>query len=80
MKKNCEKALPLLSLVTDTKQAEPFHPETWLQTGLCYEQMKDSLKVEETYGKIRERYPESPAAQTAEVYLRLFKISQKHKK
>ena len=77
--KNCEKALPLLSLVANTKHAEPFHSETWLQMGLCYEQLKDSFKVEETYGKIREQYPESSVAQTAEVYLRLFKISQKYK-
>ena len=77
--KNCESALPLLYLVTDTKDAEPFHPETWLQMGLCYEQLKDSSKVEETYIKIKEQYPENPAAQTAEVYLRLFKISQEYK-
>ena len=78
--KNCEKALPLLSFVTETKNAKPFHPETWLQMGLCYEQMQDILRVEETYKKIKDQYPDSPMAQTAEVYLRLFKISQKYKK
>ena len=78
--KDCEKALPLLSLVTETKNAKPFHPETWLQIGLCYEQIQDTLRVEETYEKIKAQYPDSPVAQTAEVYLRLFKISQKYKK
>ncbi|MCY4513495.1 MAG: hypothetical protein OXB86_07385 [Bdellovibrionales bacterium] len=79
-KKNCEKALPLLSMITETKSAQPFHPEAWLQKGLCYEEMKDVFRVEEAYGTIKANYPDSPVAQTAEVYLRLFKISQKYNK
>lgn len=78
--KNCEKALPLLSMITNTKSARPFHPEAWLQKGICYEEVKDVFRVEEAYGTIKENYPDSPAAQTAEVYLRLFKISQKYEK
>ena len=75
--KNCEKALPLLSAITETKRAKPFYPEAWLQMGLCYEQLQDVARVEEVYGKIKDQYPDSIIAQTAEVYLRLFKISQK---
>ena len=78
--KNCEKALPLLSIITNTKSAQPFHPEAWLQKGLCYEEMKDVFRVEEAYGIIKDNYPDSSVAQTAEVYLRLFKISQKYEK
>ena len=78
--KNCEKALPLLAAVTETKKAEPFHPPAWLNIGLCHERSKDRVRVEEVYGKIMKKYPESASARTAEVYLRLFKISQKQNK
>lgn len=78
-KKNCKKALPLFSAITETKKAKPFYPEAWLQMGLCYEQLQDVAQVEEMYGKIKDQSPDSAIAQTAEVYLRLFKISQKKK-
>ena len=78
--KNCEKALPLLFAVTETKKAEPFHPPAWLNIGLCHERLKDTARVEEAYGNIISKYPESASARTAEIYLRLFKISQKQNK
>lgn len=70
---NCKEALKFWDMVTAKKEYKFMHSSVMLNQGLCYENLGDVAKADETYAKIEKDFKDSGVAKTAEKYRRLLK-------
>ncbi|MGE3973803.1 MAG: tol-pal system YbgF family protein [Bdellovibrionales bacterium] len=74
----CPEALaPLNALANSSGAATIFKSGALLQTGLCYEAMKQPEKAIEVYERITKEYTEGASSESAKKYLRLLKRNSK---
>jgi predicted negative regulator of RcsB-dependent stress response len=74
----CEEAMPhLSSIASATGAASVFKSGALLQTGLCYEAMKQPAKAMEVYERVSKEFAEGASAESAKKYLRLLKRNTK---
>jgi hypothetical protein len=75
-KSECGQAIPLFEQVAKNRKASFLAPEARMKTALCYEKLNQKDKAEETYTKIISEEKDSPAAKSAEKFLRLLQLEK----
>lgn len=74
----CEEAVTHLNSIANTSgSGNVFKSGALLQTGLCYESMKQTDKAIEVYERISNEFAEGASAESAKKYLRLLKRNAK---
>ena len=71
--KDCKSAVDTWGQVLQMKTAQFMHADIRLRQAICFENLNDSVKAEESYNKVIAEVKDGAVAKTAEKYLRLLK-------
>lgn len=77
---DCSKALALFEKIISNPSAKPFHFESRLQRGICFEFMKKYKEALQEYKMLSVENPDSYLGRQAKDYERLLSLKQKLKK
>lgn len=68
--KNCEKSLKIWEKITKNENWKTLHPNSYLYSGLCYQETNAFDKARSIYKKIQAKYVDTYSAKLANIYLR----------
>ena len=74
--KLCEKALEVLKGAVREKRPGVFDTEVYFKRGICYEETNQKEKAKQSYQKVIDREPESPAATRAKDYILTMRLKE----